>query len=381
MSQIWDIDLIAPSSTSPSVDIQRLIDGFNTIRSMWSGASEPASADQVAYMVWADTTSGLWKQRNAANTGWIVRGTLSEALVLSKSGNYTIALKDRTCLVLCNAAGGAFTITLPDAATAVDGFDLLIKKTDSSVNAVTVDGNGSQTIDGALTYLLTVQNQAARIHSDLANWQLSAAYWPHLGGPDVVTKTASFTIDATHLGKIIDCTSGTFTAAVTAAATLGAKFYCWLKNSGSGVVTLDPNAAETVDGAATLVLESGDACGFICDGLALKTFSKNVTPQYKTMTDGATITPDAQEGPLYTVTLGGNRTLANPTSLQPGQPYVFRIVQDGIGSRTLAFGSAYKFPGGTAPTLSTAASAIDMFAGIAVSTSRIDCGSLLANVS
>ena len=57
--------------------------------------------------------------------------------------------------------------------------------------------------------------------------------------------------------------------------------------------------------------------------------------------------------------LGGNRTLANPTGLRDGQVLNFRIVQDGTGSRTLAYGSAFKFAGGTAPTLSTAAGAKD----------------------
>ena len=38
---------------------------------------------------------------------------------------------------------------------------------------------------------------------------------------------------------------------------------------------------------------------------------------------------------------------------------LYLLVQDGTGSRTLSFHSDYKFAGGTAPTLSTAANAID----------------------
>lgn len=77
MSQVWDIDLIVPSTTPPATDIQRIMDGFNALRSVFSGASEPASADQVAYMFWADTTTGLLKQRNAANSAWITIGTMA----------------------------------------------------------------------------------------------------------------------------------------------------------------------------------------------------------------------------------------------------------------------------------------------------------------
>ena len=68
---------------------------------------------------------------------------------------------------------------------------------------------------------------------------------------------------------------------------------------------------------------------------------------------------DASLSNAFTVTLGGNRTLDNPTNLVAGFTYTFRIVQDATGSRTLAYGTAYKFPGGTAPTLTTTANAID----------------------
>lgn len=77
------------------------------------------------------------------------------------------------------------------------------------------------------------------------------------------------------------------------------------------------------------------------------------------LTDGATITPDFALANNYSVTLGGNRTLANPTNLVAGQSGAIWITQDGTGSRTLAYGSQWDFEGGTAPTLSTAASARD----------------------
>ena len=57
--------------------------------------------------------------------------------------------------------------------------------------------------------------------------------------------------------------------------------------------------------------------------------------------------------------LAGNRTIDNPTNCVPGQTGSIFIIQDGTGSRTLSYGTNYKFPGGTAPTLSTGASACD----------------------
>jgi hypothetical protein len=92
-----------------------------------------------------------------------------------------------------------------------------------------------------------------------------------------------------------------------------------------------------------------------------------------TLTDGATITPAFTDSCNFTVTLGGNRTLANPTGLVSGQSGSIFIVQDGTGSRTLAYGSAYDFTGGTAPTLSTTANAVDRIDYIVRSGSSIHC--------
>lgn len=86
----------------------------------------------------------------------------------------------------------------------------------------------------------------------------------------------------------------------------------------------------------------------------LNTISKPIA-----LADGATISVNAGLGDTFRVTLGGNRTLANPTNLTDGQRLYFRIKQDGTGSRTLTFGSKYKFPGAS-KTLTTTAGALDV---------------------
>jgi hypothetical protein len=89
------------------------------------------------------------------------------------------------------------------------------------------------------------------------------------------------------------------------------------------------------------------------------------------LTDGATITPDFAAANNFSVTLGGNRTLANPSNLVAGQSGIIVITQDGTGSRTLAYGSYFKFSNGTAPTLTTTASAVDVLAYYVESSTRI----------
>ncbi len=89
------------------------------------------------------------------------------------------------------------------------------------------------------------------------------------------------------------------------------------------------------------------------------------------LTDGATITPDFAVANNFSVTLGGNRTLANPSNLTAGQSGCIWITQDATGSRTLAYGSSWDFAGGTAPTLTTTASARDCLVYAVQSTTQI----------
>lgn len=85
---------------------------------------------------------------------------------------------------------------------------------------------------------------------------------------------------------------------------------------------------------------------------------------YFTLTSGATVNTDVVNGVAFALTLGTNAALANPTNMADGMSLMWRIKQDGTGSRTLSYGSKFKFPGGTAPVLSTAAGAVDVLSGI-----------------
>ena len=76
-------------------------------------------------------------------------------------------------------------------------------------------------------------------------------------------------------------------------------------------------------------------------------------------TSASTITLDFGASVHHSVTLAHNTTFADPSNEVAGQSGSIIITQDGTGSRTAAFNSAFKFVGGTAPTLSTAANAVD----------------------
>lgn len=90
-----------------------------------------------------------------------------------------------------------------------------------------------------------------------------------------------------------------------------------------------------------------------------------------TLTDASTITIDLSQSNNFSITLGGNRAFGNPTNIHAGQAGQIVVKQDGTGSRTLAFGTDWKFSGGTAPTLSTAAGAIDILSYYVIDATHI----------
>ncbi len=85
----------------------------------------------------------------------------------SKTANYTATTSDH--VILCDATSGAVTVTLPPVASR-PGQILVIKKTDSSINVVTLDGNASETIDGAATISLGIQYASYKIMNQGTAW-------------------------------------------------------------------------------------------------------------------------------------------------------------------------------------------------------------------
>lgn len=94
------------------------------------------------------------------------------------------------------------------------------------------------------------------------------ATFPSMAGAAwrVQTKTANYTLLATDNMSVINCTTA-LTLALTDVATIGNKFMALVSANGVAV-TIDPSGTETVNGAATLVIPSGQACLLVCTGAA-----------------------------------------------------------------------------------------------------------------
>ena len=134
-----------------------------------SGALYNAGGTDVAI---ADGGTGASTEATArANLGFDANITSGTTPVTTTS--YTPLSTDRVLLVDDTTAGGAVTINLPSAATIGDGWRLVVKKVGTDYD-VTLDGDGTETIDGVLTRALHQKNDTFVIASDGANWEIAS---------------------------------------------------------------------------------------------------------------------------------------------------------------------------------------------------------------
>jgi len=299
------------------------------------------------------------------------------------------------------------TITLPD----VTGTVITTGDTGSVTSAMISDG----TIVNA-----DISNTAEIAVSKLANGTARQLLQTDAGGtgveftsnvdiPGTLDVTGAATFDSTAvitgaatLDSTLDVTgAATFsstlgvTGAATLSSTLGVTGAATFSSTAlfTGAATFNSSiifegstadANETtltvVDPTADRTITLPDATTTVAGLAVAQSFTKAQRGTPVALTDAATIAVDLSLGNNFTVTLAGNRTLGAPTNVTAGQSGVIVVTQDTTGSRTLAYNSVYKFAGGTAPTLTTTASAVDVLAYYVESSSRITVTSLL-NVS
>ncbi len=140
---------------------------------------------------------------------------------------------------------------------------------------------------------------------------------------------------------------------------------------GTGTGTMGLESGATARASLGLAIGS-DVQAYDADTAKLDTAQEWTATQNfnaTTLSDGANISWNASANQVTSVTLAGNRTLDNPTNMNDGATYILTVKQDATGSRTLSYGTAYKWPGGTAPTLSTGANDIDILTFVSDGTS------------
>ena len=146
----------------------------------------------------------------------------------------------------------------------------------------------------------------------------------------------------------------------------------------TGAVSANTKMAADVVGARELRIGNVAAANGVFTHNA-HTYAKAQRSRVESVTVGAAnVTIDLANTNVFNLTLGTNSNLNRPDNITVGQAGTIFVSQDGTGSRTLSYSSVWDFVGGTAPTLTTTASAVDRIDYVVFSTSRIQAVATLA---
>jgi cytoskeletal protein CcmA (bactofilin family) len=209
----------------------------------------------------------------------------------------------------------------------------------------------------------------ARHNRPVAYRILASSYGLGASGSQSISGNLAVTGTSTLTGNVT--AGGTLAVTGTSAHTGNATFGGTLAVTGASTLTGNVSAGGTLAVTGTTTLTGAVTTGSTItsqSSLVVTKASRRADAAFTTLTDAATIAVDMASAWNFKVTLGGNRTLGTPTNLHEGQEGWIQVIQDGTGSRTLAYDTGWSFGDPGAPTLSTTAAKIDLIRYVVVST-------------
>jgi len=192
-------------------------------------------------------------------TNWVIWSAYNNELYVAQTATFTVGPRDTVISV--STAAGAVTANLPTA-VGIAGREITIKKTTNDANFLTLDGSGSETIEGVSTYIITSIGEVT-IYSNGANWLVKSESF---GG--YITRTTTYTTTITDRKVTANASGGAFTITLIAASSVAGERVMFRKiGTDTNLVTLDANSSETIDGAATLgLMTPGEWAELLSDG-------------------------------------------------------------------------------------------------------------------
>jgi len=275
-----------------TADADEVMANFNDVLTNFTPAGlDDASADVAAMQVQRDPYTAATEQLATSLEDEIesIRYVIQQILhssdatpashwykypdLKTKTAAYTVVVTDK--IILCDTTAGAFTLTLPSAVGLRDK-EFIFKKIDSATNAVTIEGAGSETIDGNLNVLISASSQYGyvAVRSDGSNWYIFADS-SDIGSSRVFNNVAEFnnlvkwakgadiasttTLVIGDDGNYFDVTG---TTAITSIATKGIGTV--VKLHFDAALTLTHHATDLIlPGGANITTAAGDEAEFV----------------------------------------------------------------------------------------------------------------------
>ena len=165
----------------------------------------------------------------------------------------------------------------------------------------------------------------------------------------VTTFSSSYTALATDRSSTYVWTGGAGTLTLTLASTLADNWFMFVRNNGTGALTVAGSGGNTINGSTSIVLQPQDSCIIVCSGTTFYTVGLGRNTQFaftqlsKAVTSGSyTLTASEASNVIqkYTGTLTGNVTIVVPSTVQ-----VYYIVNETSGAYTVTITTG---SGGTA---------------------------------
>jgi len=271
-----------------------------------NGSTLDDAAARIMEVSTASTANELWMP--PAN-----QGSVGQDALIRNVGAVAVTVKDYTGAntIVTVAAGEAQYIYITTNATTAGTWGIIAYGIGSSgADAATLAGYGLLAIGQTL-------NQSQPI----------------------TTFASSYTAVATDRSSTYVWTGGAGTLTLTLASTLGNNWFMFVRNSGTGALTVDGSGGNTINGSTSIVLQPADSCIIVCSGSTFYTVGLGRNTQFaftqlsKAVTTGTyTLTASEASNVIqkYTGTLTGNVTIIVPSTVQ-----VYYIVNATSGAYTL----------------------------------------------
>lgn len=253
--------------------------------------------------------------------------------------------------LIYNTGGVALTVKSYGGASTI----VSIPASGGSAQYIFITSNGTTTGTwGVIAFGSTTSLATA---SALAGYGL-AAIGSTLNQTTPVTAFAStYTLLASDRASTYVWTGGAGTLSLTSATTLGNNWFAFVRNNGTGTLTVSPSGGNLINGSASLALQPSDSCLIACSGSAFYTIGLGQGTQFsftqltKSVAPGGSFTLTSTEAAnviqKYTGALSSNVTVTMPQTVQ-----IYYITNQTTGSYTITFTTGAS--GGATATVPTA---------------------------